>query len=98
MIFAAQDPREKRRRAEEDRRRAALAEEEKAGRVVYHSADDMAGFGGEYTISTVPAFTEAAANDARETAGKPSDTESETTSLEMKRALRPPGQGVPKPG
>jgi len=97
MIFAVQDPSEKRRRAEEDRRRAALAEEEKAGSVVYHSAGDMADFGDEYTISTVPAFTEAAANVVRETAGNRSGTE-RGTSLDMKKALRPSGQGAPKPG
>jgi hypothetical protein len=46
----------------------------------------MADLAEEHTISTVPAFTEAAAED---TAGQPSDTESRTPSLEMKKTPRP---------
>lgn len=53
----------------------------------------MADLGEEYTISTIPAFTEAAAD---ETAGQPSDTESGTPSLEMKKTPRPAGQGTLK--
>jgi hypothetical protein len=55
----------------------------------------MADLGEEYTISTIPAFTEAAAN---ETDAQPSDTETGTPSLEMKKALRPAGQGGLKLG
>ena len=63
----------------------------------------MADPGEEYTISTIPAFTEAAAN---ETDAQPSDTETGTPSLEMKKtetsetkiAPRPTGQGGLKLG
>ena len=54
-----------------------------------------ADLGEEYTITTIPAFTEAAAN---ETDAQPSDTETGTPSLEMKKAPRPAGQGGPKLG
>lgn len=47
----------------------------------------------ECTISTVPAFTEAAAEVAT---GQPSDTESGTPSLEMKKTPRSAGQGALK--
>jgi hypothetical protein len=53
----------------------------------------MADLGEEYVISTVPAFTEAAAEDPT---GQPSDTESGTPSLEMKKTPRPAGQGALK--
>jgi len=55
----------------------------------------VADLGEEYTISTVPAFTEAADN---ETTGQPSDTESGTPSLEMKKTPQPTGQSAPKLG
>ena len=54
-----------------------------------------ADLGEEYTITTIPAFTEAAAN---ETDAQPSDTETGTPSLEMKKTPRPAGQGGLKLG
>jgi hypothetical protein len=54
-----------------------------------------ADLGEEYTITTIPAFTEAAAN---ETDAQPSHTETGTPSLEMKKAPRPAGQGGLKLG
>jgi hypothetical protein len=53
----------------------------------------MADLGEEYTMSTVPAFTDAAAED---TTGQPSDTESGTPSSEMKKTPRPSGHGALK--
>ena len=63
--------------------------------VKVHTIDNgsMAALGEEYIMSTVPAFTDAAAED---TTGQPSDTERGTTSSEMKKTPRPAGQGALK--
>jgi hypothetical protein len=53
----------------------------------------MADLGEEYTISTVPAFTDAAAEDSTR---QSSDTESGTPSSEMKKTPRPAAQGALK--
>ncbi len=59
--------------------------------VDYGSADYMAAFGDEYTISTVPAFTKAA---DRQTVADRKDTETENP--QSQNAPRPSGQIAPK--
>jgi hypothetical protein len=57
----------------------------------YGSGEYMAELGGEWKLSTVPAFTEAASF-AKEATGQPSDRDSETD--ETKPSLRPASQGA----
>lgn len=59
--------------------------------VDYGSADYMAAFGDEYTISTVPAFTKAA--DGQTVADR---TDTETENPQTQNAPRPSGQIAPK--
>jgi hypothetical protein len=60
----------------------------------YGSGDYMAELGGDWKISTVPAFTEAAQIASHETIDQPSDREGESD--ETKKNIRPPGQGTLK--
>ena len=62
----------------------------------YGSSDYLAAYGDDYQISSVPAFTEAASV-KRGTIGQASDTDTESTTADVKRAPQPTGQGALKP-
>ena len=59
--------------------------------------DYMAAYGDDYLLSTVPAFTKAASA-SRETTEQPTDTETESTTADAKKAPQPFGQGALKLG
>jgi hypothetical protein len=63
----------------------------------YGSSDYMAAYGDDYQMSTVPAFTKAAAVTG-ETIAQASDTETESTTADAKKAPQPLGQGALKLG
>ena len=61
----------------------------------YGSSDYMAAYGDDYQMSTVPAFTKAASV-TRETNAQASDTETESTTADIKKTPQPLGQGALK--
>jgi hypothetical protein len=61
----------------------------------YGSSDYMAAYGDDYQMSTVPAFTKAASV-SRETITQASDTETESTTADIKKTPQPLGQGALK--
>jgi len=63
----------------------------------YGSSDYMAAWGDDYQPSSVPAFTKAASA-SRETTEQPTETESESTTADIKIAPQPTGQGALKLG
>jgi hypothetical protein len=63
----------------------------------YGSSDYMAAYGDDYQMSTVPAFTKAAST-SRETSEQPTETETESTTADAKKAPQPFGQGALKLG
>jgi hypothetical protein len=61
----------------------------------YGSSDYMAAYGDDYQMSTVPAFTKAASV-TRGTIARASDTETESTTADIKKTPQPLGLGALK--